>query len=83
MPRAPDSARVFDVELLYAAIDKKRRDGRLTWRLVAAAAGITASTFSRMALDSRCPDVENLCRLLLWLGDTDLKPYLRDVTHDD
>lgn len=83
MPRAPDSARVFDVESLFAVLDKRRRSERQTWRQVAAAVGCAASTFTRMALDSRCPDVENLCRLLLWLGDTDLKPYLRDVTHDD
>jgi len=83
MPRAADSARVFDVEALFAVLDKRRRSQRLTWRQVATAAGIAASTFTRMALDSCSPDAENLCRLLLWLGDTDVKPYLREVPDAD
>lgn len=76
MSREPN---LFDVEALYAALDGKRRAERLHWRGVAQAAGISASTITRMSLDGKLPDVPNLTRLLLWLGDTDLKPYIREI----
>jgi hypothetical protein len=44
---------------------------------VAEQTDISASTFSHMGLDFTTPSAENLCRMLLWLGDTDMRPFLR------
>ena len=41
--------RVVDVEGVYAALDVKRRADGLSWRDVASAIGVSASTLTRMA----------------------------------
>ena len=68
---------IFNVEALYIALDQRRRRERLLWRDIAKAAGCAASTFSRMGLQGLAPNAENLARILLWLGDTDLAPYIK------
>lgn len=65
----------LDVEALYLALDKQRRTRRITWRTVAAEVGVSPSTFTRIGLNGRRPDVDALVRILAWLGTTDLKPY--------
>ena len=40
----------LDVPALYAALDAARRSKKLSWREVASAAGVSASTLSRMVL---------------------------------
>ena len=67
----------LDVEALYVALDKRRRASHLQWRDIATEAEISASTFSRMGLHGQAPSATNLVRMLLWLGETDLKPYIR------
>jgi hypothetical protein len=67
----------FDIEALYMRIDKQRRSKRLQWREVARQAQVHASLFSRMGLQSLAPNVDNLVRLLLWLGETDITAYIR------
>ncbi len=57
----------FDAEALYAALDAQRRARGLNWKKVAAAAGISASTLTRMA-QGRRPDVDSLAALLRWSG---------------
>lgn len=69
----------FDIVALHKALDNKRRMLGLTWKQAAAEAVISNSTFSRMGVQKLSPTAENLARMLLWLGDTDLKPYLRPV----
>lgn len=69
---------IFDVEALYVALDKERRARHLCWRDIGEVTGISPSTFSRMAFGG-CPDVHNLARMLMWLGATDLRPYI--TTH--
>lgn len=66
----------FDPDALYVALDRKRRTARIKWRDVATEAGVSPSTLSRIGQDKR-PDVDSLARLLLWLGDTNLAPYIR------
>lgn len=77
----PDDARVardgFDVDALYVALDRKRRGQRQRWRDVAAEVGVSPSTFSRMAHGAN-PDVPGLVRMLVWLDNTDLRPYIGD-----
>ena len=67
----------LNVEELFTTMDRRRRLERLTWRQVASQAGVSASTFSRMALDSAPPNVNGLCRMLVWLGITDVRRFLR------
>jgi len=57
----------FDVERFYRALDKVRQDRGITWRKVADAAEISASTLTRMA-QRRRPDVDSLTALLNWSG---------------
>lgn len=65
----------LDVEALYTAIDRKRRTQRLHFRDVAAEAGISASGLTRLGHGLR-PDADGLIRLLLWLGTTDVAPFV-------
>lgn len=67
---------VFDPDALYVALDRKRRAERIKWRDVAAAADVSPSTLTRIGQNKR-PDADGLARLLVWLGDTDLGPYIR------
>lgn len=51
----------------YEALAGTRQSRRLTWRQVAAEAGIAASTLTRMAQGKR-PDVDSLAALAAWSG---------------
>ena len=57
----------LDVDALYGALDQKRQRLKLSWRQVASAANVSASTFSRMTQGKR-PDVDSFARLVSWLG---------------
>jgi transcriptional regulator with XRE-family HTH domain len=59
--------RVVDVEGLYDALDVKRRAEELSWRDVATAIGVSASTLTRMA-QGASPDVEGFGKMVRWLG---------------
>jgi hypothetical protein len=59
----------LDVDALYRTLDRRRfqPDGTETsWRDLGRLVGISASTFSRMALGKR-PDADALVSLLDWL----------------
>lgn len=66
----------FDIRALYDALNARRQIIGLDWRDLAKQADVNASTFSRMGVQGLAPNVENLARMLIWLGDTDIKPYL-------
>lgn len=66
----------LDLPALHAAVDAERRRQGLTWRKAAAAAGLPPSTFTRMG-GGGLPAATALVRILLWLGQTDLAPYIR------
>lgn len=57
----------FDASAFYAALDQTRESRGLTWKQVAAEAGISASTLTRMA-QGRRPDVDSLGALAHWSG---------------
>ena len=59
--------RVVDVEALYGLLDAKRRADDLSWREVATAIGVSASTLTRMA-QGASPDVEGFGKMVSWLG---------------
>lgn len=55
----------FDSEAFYAALNAVRLSRQMTWKEVAAEAGINASTLSRMSQGAK-PDVDGLAALLGW-----------------
>ncbi len=55
----------FDAEAFYAALDAERQHEELTWKEVAAEAGISASTLTRMKQGKR-PDVDSMAALASW-----------------
>lgn len=66
----------FNPEALYLALDKQRRARVISWRRVALECG--AKNISVGPRLGRGVDVhaDTLVRLLAWLGETDLKPYI-------
>jgi transcriptional regulator with XRE-family HTH domain len=63
----PDKLGHFDAEGFYRALDATRQARQITWKDVAAASGVSASTLSRMAQGKR-PDVDSLAALAAWSG---------------
>jgi transcriptional regulator with XRE-family HTH domain len=57
----------FDAMGFYEALDATRQSRELSWRQVATASGIPASTLTRMAQGKR-PDVNSLAALTTWSG---------------
>jgi transcriptional regulator with XRE-family HTH domain len=57
----------FDVEAFHAALDSQRLAMNMTWKDVAAEAGVSASTLTRMTQGKK-PDVDGLAALLRWSG---------------
>ena len=66
----------FDAEAFYSALDAERQARQLTWKLIAAQSGVSASTLTRMA-QGRRPDVDSLAALLAWSG-LSAKDFIRD-----
>jgi transcriptional regulator with XRE-family HTH domain len=62
----PEPAR-YDASGFYAALDAQRIAKGMNWKEVAAAAGVSASTLTRMAQGKR-PDVDSLAALATWSG---------------
>jgi transcriptional regulator with XRE-family HTH domain len=63
----PEKIGTFDAEAFYEALDATREARRKNWKEVAAAAGVSASTLTRMAQGKR-PDVDSLAALAAWSG---------------
>lgn len=57
----------LDVPAFYAALNAQREERGLSWRQVAAEAGVGPSTLSRLAQGKR-PDVDSFGALIHWLG---------------
>lgn len=57
----------FDVAAFFAALDGVREVRKLNWKQVAAGAGISQSTLTRLAQGKR-PDVDSLAALVDWAG---------------
>lgn len=62
-----DSEAGLDIEKLYEALDGARRAQGITWKGLAEAAHVHASTLSRMASGKR-PDADSLALLSAWSG---------------
>ena len=59
----------FDADAFYEVLDAERSERRLTWKDVAALAGVSASTLTRLG-QGRRPDVDSFARLVAWGGFT-------------
>lgn len=75
-----EKAASFDGESFYLALDAQREAKEMTWRQVAVATGVSASSFTRMAQGKR-PDVDSLAALCAWSG-LSADNYLRGATKD-
>jgi hypothetical protein len=68
----------FNPEALYLALDKQRRarGPGCSWRKVAQEAGIVNSAVGVRLGRGQDVHADTLVRLLAWLGETDLAPYI-------
>jgi transcriptional regulator with XRE-family HTH domain len=57
----------FDAEGFYHALDATRQAKGITWKDVANATGVSASSLTRMAQGKR-PDIDSLAALASWSG---------------
>ena len=73
----------FDAEAFYVALDRVRRQRRMSWRDIRKESSVSGSTFTRMGLDWRPPSADNLVKLLAWLGQTDIAPYVTSEPRED
>lgn len=82
-PRKPERRKIrLDPEALYVAVDRRRRKLRISQREVLRQIGEhTPSTLTRIGQGSH-PSADLLVRLLHWLGETDLAPYLTPITEE-
>jgi len=72
--------RSFDNEAFFAALDAERISRKMHWKAVAAEAGVSASTLTRIG-QGRRPDVDSFAALSAWAG---LQPdsFIRRVAED-
>jgi hypothetical protein len=69
----------FDTEALYMVVDRRRRELRISNREVLRQIGEhTPSSLTRLG-QGRQPSTDLLVRLLHWLGETDVAPYIAPV----
>ena len=61
------SEKSVDVEALYDALDAKRKAQGQSWREVAEAIGVSASTLTRMG-QGASPDIEGFAKMVGWLS---------------
>ncbi len=71
----------FDAGGFQSALDAVRQGRDLTWKQVAAQAGVSASTLTRMA-QGRRPDVDSLAALASW-GDLSADSFVRPQPNAD
>lgn len=63
----PARGSIVDIYLLHEHLNAKRMLAKLSWKQVAAQAGVSASTLTRLARGHR-PDLDGFGRLVSWLG---------------
>jgi transcriptional regulator with XRE-family HTH domain len=70
----------LDVEALYVALDRKRRALRISGAEMLRQSGVgdtSRSTWTRIAHGEGL-SADNLVRLLIWLGETDVSKFATD-----
>jgi hypothetical protein len=71
--------RAFDSAALYAALDRRRGELGVTWREVLRQSGVAAVGTITYLSQGRSLSADTLLRLLVWLGDTDVAPYVLEI----
>lgn len=73
--------RTLDTRALIAAVDRKRKRHKLTWRqaMVQITGSYSASLKTRMEAGQPISG-DMLGAIMIWLGSTDMKPYLLPFT---
>lgn len=73
----------FDPEALYVALDKRRRDLRISRRELLRQCGFGSPSLVTKLGQGHSIDARSLVVFLNWLGETDLKPYMRPAQHPE
>lgn len=68
---------VFDVPAFYRAVDDRRRQMHISARELCRQAGVIEGPGLTYLRAGRIPSAETLARLLLWLGTTDVAPFIK------
>jgi transcriptional regulator with XRE-family HTH domain len=69
----------LDVEALYVALDRKRRQERISGAEMLRHSGVgttSRSVWTRLA-HGEGPSADNLIKFLVWLGETDVSKFVR------
>lgn len=78
--RVKQAHNTFDSAAFKAAINARRLERGIRWNVVATEVGISGPAMSRLVTKpADNPSTETLARLLVWLGNTDIGPYLHSV----
>lgn len=62
-----DEGTAFDADAFFETVDGERQSRGLNWKQVAAEAGVSQSTLTRLG-QGRRPDVDSFARLIAWGG---------------
>lgn len=68
----------LDQRALYRAVDDRRRDLSIRWLAVAEQVGVSRNTISAFKTGSATPRLDTLLGLLVFLGTTDLEPFMKE-----
>ncbi len=66
----------FNTHAFYARLDAARAERGTSWAAICGDTGVHKSDISRIERMGKPPSVTALARLLKWLGDTDIGPYI-------
>lgn len=80
-PPAPWIGIVFDNEKFAHAIHMKAFEQRLSYRDVAAQAGVSPSTITRITSQRKGPDADTMARMIDWLN-ADFKNFIINLSTD-
>ncbi len=67
---------VFNLPALAAAVEARRRSRGIAYGVVAREAGVNRQNLEQRLARSGSLDSETFLRLLLWLGEVDVSPYV-------
>ena len=70
------SERFFDSAALYAALDLRRKALGISWQRVADQAGLATDSTLTNLKRGRTVETDTFLRLLAWLSETDVTPYV-------
>lgn len=75
-------ARIFNSYKLHGHLDTRRRELGISWNKLSQETGVHNAVIKGLSTGSSC-QVEPFLKLLLWLGNTDITPYIDIVSPID